>query len=272
MLHTPPGIVLPTTSHQPTPQPTPRPAPQPATTPCTIPGNAYSASWISGVTTIPGTDTLLITHNDVCVQGTTISNQAFGLVQYRPATNALGPQARVFTTPTGLPFQHALGSPIITGGHLYLYGSTCDTQAFGTCTNGRVTLARVPARPHAWTNPAAYRWHTPRGWTPDPAQATTVLPGGAPLAVHAADYTTTGDGYALIEQRTLGGDFQIWRAPHPTGPWEPLRRGRMPCGGQSGLDLCRAYIGHPELSTRRDLLVSYYNPADGHISVRAVPW
>jgi hypothetical protein len=99
-----------------------------------------------------------------------------------------------------------------------------------------------------------------------------VLDGAAPAAVHVADYTALGKGYALIEQHGVDGGLRVWHAPTPAGPWRPARRAAAPCGGQSGIDLCRAYIGHPELSTDRHLLMSHYNPADDHISVTAVPW
>jgi hypothetical protein len=220
----------------------------------------------------PGTPELLITYTDVCVRGQVISTQGFGLVSYQPATNALGGQIRVFTAPHGLPFQHNLGSPVFAGGHLYLYASICDDQAFGTCRGGRVTLARVRADPGAWATASAYQYWSAGRWTPDASQAQSVLYGAAPTGVHVADYTHLGKGYALIEQHGVNGDFRIWRAPSPAGPWRPTRPGRMPCGGQSGVDLCRAFIGHPELSTGRDLLMSHYNPADDHISVGTVPW
>ncbi|MEW2359265.1 hypothetical protein [Spirillospora sp. NPDC029432] len=271
MLRTPPGLQLPATAPAVPAAPGHLAAPSP-TAPCHIPGTAYSASWISGAAHRPGTTALLLTYTDVCVRGNTISTQGFGLVEYRPATNALGAQARVFTATAGLPFQHNLGSPVFAGGHLYLYAAICDHQILGTCQNGRVTLARVPADPATWTDPAAYRYRTANGWTPDAFQAHSVLPGAAPTGVHVADYTALGKGYALIEQHGVNGDFRVWHAPTPAGPWKPARRGTAPCGGQSGVDLCRAYIGHPELSTPRHLLMSHYNPADDHISVTAVPW
>jgi len=36
--------------------------------------------------------------------------------------------------------------------------------------------------------------------------------------------------------------------------------------------LCRAVIGHPELSTRGQLLVSYFDPGNYHVEVSAYPW
>ena len=266
LLPTPPGLTLPA------PAPATAPAPPPPHQPCHIPGQAYSASWATGIAHQPGTPDLLITYTDVCVRGDRISAQGFGLVTYRPATNALGGQVRVFTSPQGLPFQHNLGSPLFADGHLYLFASICDDQAFGTCRGGRVTLARVRAHPHAWSNPSAYRYWNATGWTPDASQAQSILYGAAPTGIHVADYTHLSKGYVLIEQHGVNGDFRLWHAPSPTGPWQPARRGRMPCGRQSGVDLCRAYIGHPELSTTRELLISHYNPADDHISIGTVPW
>nr|BFE37609.1 hypothetical protein GCM10010200_098600 [Actinomadura rugatobispora] len=271
MLPTPPGLILPAPGPGTGPA-GPGPGAQATYQPCRIPGQAYSASWASGMARLPGTRTLLIAYTDVCVRGQVISTQGFGLVSYRPAANALGGQVRVFTAPHGLPFQHNLGSPVFAGGHLYLYASVCDDQAFGTCRGGRVTLARVRADPGAWATASAYEYWSAGRWTTDASRAQSVLYGAAPTGVHVADYSRVGKGYALIEQHGVNGDFRIWRAPSPAGPWRPARSGRMPCGGQSGVDLCRAYIGHPELSTGSDLLMSYYNPADDHIRVAAVPW
>lgn len=254
MLGAPPGLVL------------------PGGRPCHIPGTAYSASWASGAARPPGTGTLLITYTDVCVHGTTISTQGFGLVTYRPAGHALTGRTRLFTAPAGLPFQQNLGSPVFTRGHLYLFASVCDASAFGACHGGRVTLARVPADPAAWRDPAAYRYWTPGGWTPDAARAGTVVHGAAPYLVHVADYTALGKGLVMVEQRGLDGRYRLWRAPAPEGPWTPAADGAVPCSGGSGLDQCRALIGHPGLSTRGALLLSYYNPADHHITARAVPW
>ncbi|WP_165978695.1 DUF4185 domain-containing protein, partial [Actinomadura darangshiensis] len=252
-LGTPPGLVL------------------PGGTPCRIPGSAYSASWVSGAARPPGTGTLLIAYTDVCVQQTSIATQGFGLVQYRPAGNTLTGRAKVFAAPS-LPPQQNLGSPVFAGGHLYLFAAVCDVHGPGACTSGRVTLARVRADPGAWRDPAAYRYWTPGGWTRDAFQAASPVPGAAPYAVQVADYTALGKGLVMVEQRGLDGRYRLWRAPAPEGPWRPAGDGTVPCSGGSGFDQCRALIGHPALSTRDALLLSYYDPAGDHVTVRAVPW
>ena len=254
MLAAPPGLVLPGGGA------------------CHVPGTAYGASWASGAARPPGTADLLITYTDVCVHGTAITTQGFGLVAYHPGRNVLTGRTRVFSSPGGLPFQHALGSPVFARGHLYLFASVCDASHFGVCHGGRVALARVPADPDAWRDPAAYRYWTPGGWTSDPAQARTVVRGAAPYLVHVADYGTVGKGLVMVEQRTLDGRYRLWHASSPEGPWTAAGSGAVPCSGGSGLDQCRALIGHPALSTADMLMLSYYNPADHHITALAVPW
>jgi len=107
--------------------------------PCTGPG-AYPASWISGVTRAPRgvtraprgvaravlatAGTLLITYDEYCVTGTgtgeATTAEGFGLAEYDPASNLLGPVTTVFSSGSGLPLlkQQVLGSPILARGHL----------------------------------------------------------------------------------------------------------------------------------------------------------
>ena len=91
----------------------------------------------------------------------------------------------------------------------------------------------------------------------------------------AADYSADGHGLVMIEQTSAGGDFSLWQAPAPTGPWRQIQAGRVPCTAgkrTQAVDLCRALIGHPELSTRNELLISFFNPADGHVEVVPFGW
>ncbi|MFB4310270.1 hypothetical protein [Actinomadura sp. GTD37] len=254
LLGAPPGLVL------------------PGGRPCHDPGTAYSASWVSGAARRPGTGTLLITYTDVCVTAASISTQGFGMVEYRPGRGVLTGRATPFTAPGGLPFQQNLGSPVFAGGYLYLFAAVCDVHGFGACAGGRVTLARVRADPAAWRDAAAYEYRTAGGWTRDAFQAASIVPGAAPYAVHAAGYARAGKGLVMIEQRGLDGRYRLWRAPAPEGPWRPAGDGTVGCSGGTGLDQCRALIGHPAISTPAELLMSYYDPADDHVRVRAVPW
>ena len=249
--------------------------------PCAGPGS-YPAAWISGVTRAPSatsTGALLIAYDDYCVTGSADAPTAegFGLVQYDPAGNVLGPVTLVFRSGFGLPLpqQQVLGSPVVgADGYLYLFGF-CQAAPPAGCGTGRVFLARTVAAPASWGNPFSYQYWTGDGWSPQPAAAGSLIPAGHPLGISVGDYAADGHGLVMIEQTRLAGGFQAWQARSPAGPWRRLLAGRVPCtrGAEPGTDgLCRALIGHPELSTRGYLLISYYNPGNGQVAIAAYPW
>ena len=249
--------------------------------PCTGPG-AYPAAWISGVTRAPSATakTLLITYNDYCVTRTRDAPTAegFGIAEYDPASNLLGPVTTVFSTGFGLPLlkQQVLGSPILgRDGYLYLFGFCRAAPPPAGCGSGRVFLARTVAAPTYWRNPFTYQYWTGAGWSPQPAAADSLIPAGQPLDISVGDFAADGKGLVMIEQTSLEGGFQAWQARSPTGPWRRILTGRVPCtdGTEPGAEgLCRALIGHPELSTRNRLLISYYDPGNLHVDVAAYPW
>ena len=161
-------------------------------------------------------------------------------------------------------------------------------------------LARTPARPADWQNPLSYQYWTGGGWSPYEAAAAPALPGspaappsppGVPASpvslVHAAGSVAAaslplgisvgayaGRGLVMVEQTSLAGAFELWQARSPAGPWRPVRTGRCRAARrQRGADaLCRALIGHPELSTRSQVLISYFNPGNDHVDLSAFSW
>ena len=249
--------------------------------PCTGPG-AYPAAWISGVTRAPlaAADTLLITYDDYCVTGAgdAATAEGFGLAEYAPAGNLLGPVTTVFSTGLGLPLlkQQVLGSPVLgPDGYLYLFGFCRAAPPPAGCGRGQVFLARTVAGPAWWRNPFTYQYWTGAGWSPQPAAAGSLIPAGEPLGISVGDFAADGHGLVMIEQTSLAGGFRAWRASSPAGPWRPILTGQVPCtdGTEHGAEgLCRALIGHPELSTRSRLLISYYDPGNDHVDVAAYPW
>ena len=62
-----------------------------------------------------------------------------------------------------------------------------------------------------------------------------------------------------------GGGAHRALAGNPDRPGPVHVRGSQP-------GLCRALIGHPELSTRDDLMISFFNPGTNHVEVAAYPW
>jgi hypothetical protein len=248
------------------------------TLPCTAP-RAYPARWITGVAREPGppglAGHLLISYADYCVSGGSVfTPEAFGLLDYDPADNVLGRPAQVFAAAAGqpLPPQRLLGSPIFRGGYVYLFGFCGPDQG---CGRGGVFLARTVARPAGWQDGAAYRYWTGSGWSASPASAATLTGPATTFGVSAGDYSADGHGLVMIEETSVVGGFSVWQAPAPVGPWRRVETGRVPCtaGRQSGPGgLCRALIGHPELSTGADLLLSFFDPGADHLEVVGYPW
>jgi len=243
------------------------------TVPCSAGSRIYPARWVTGAAREPGSSGhVLISYADYCVSGgDTFTPEAFGLLDYDPTANALGPPAPVFTAQPGqqLPQPQALGSPVFRGGYLYLFG-WCGPG----CDRGGVFLARTRAVAAAWDNGFSYQYWTGAGWSADLSHAAPVTGYREPLQVSVGDYP--GRGLVMIEQTSVTGDFSVWQAAAPTGPWRETRTGRVPCtaGKQAGQPggLCRALIGHPELSTRDDLMISFFNPGTNHVEVAPYPW
>jgi hypothetical protein len=245
--------------------------------------SSYAASWISGVTRVPRTPDLLIAFNNYCVLGGAggFLPEGFGLVEYDPATGTLSNNATVFSG-TGLAAATAaklLGSPVFSGPYLYLFGPTCTALAHGKCATGTLLEARVPASALSWTDPLSYQWRShglSGSWTPDPAAATSIIPGAAPSGVSVAGFPSAGRHFVLVEQTDITGAFTVYGAPAPDGPWTRIRSGRVACRAGAGFaNLCRAIIGQPGLSTPSQLVLSYFDPAQGphgHVMVTGFRW
>ena len=240
--------------------------------PCGLDGS-YPASWASGVTRVPSAPDLLITFNNYCVLSGTggFVREGFGLAEYDPRTGTLSDDV---TVPAGA----VLGSPVFSGRYLYLYGPTCSGRRSGRCA-GTLVEARVPASQAAWSNPLRYQWLAggPAGArTPGAAAAAGVIAGPSPSGVSVASFADAGRGFVLVEQTNIDGAFAVYGSTSPAGPWKPVRSGRLPCRAAAGYaNFCRAVIGHPELSTPAQLVLSYFDPAagaHGHVIVAGFRW
>ncbi len=290
---TSPGSALPAFPNDDPPEqflPTPAGLVTPAGLACDAANDSYAASWITGLTqaAVDSSD-LLVSYNNYCVPvgGGSPLAEGFGLAQYNPATNALDSQVTVFSsTTTALPSAELLGAPVFSGRYLYLFGSYCADVYDATCisaTGDAVYLARVPATATALGNPAAYNWYAgSSSWTTSQSSATSVISGATPLAVNVASFANVGQRLALIEETNLVGGFTVYEASSPASGWTEETSGTVPCTDE-GDSFCRAIIGHPELSTSSDLLVSYFDPGAvpyynsaegtlGHVMVAAFPW
>jgi hypothetical protein len=245
-------------------------------------GGSYAASWVSGVARVPSTPDLLVTFNNYCVLSGSggFLHEGFGLAEYDPARQTLSDDVTVLdgvgldTAISATP----LGSPVFSGRYLYLFGPACTAPRAGRCA-GTMVQARVPASPSEWTDPLSYQWRSAGRlgpWTSDAAAATPVIAGPKPSGVSVADFAAVGRHFILVEQAGIGGDFTVYQSWSPAGHWKELTSGRVPCRPGAGYaNFCRAIIGHPELSTRTQLVLSYFDPAAeayGHVMVAGYHW
>ena len=91
--------------------------------------------------------------------------------------------------------------------------------------------------------------------------------------MHVVDARGLGKGLVLVEQVDLMGGYQVWRSDSFVGGWTTVAAGTAPCGhSDDQIDMCRTYAAHVELSTAETLLMSYFDPAQSHVGVVAVPW
>jgi hypothetical protein len=251
--------------------------------PCGLGNGSYAVSWISGVARVPSAPYLLISFNDYCVLGSSggFLPEGFGLAEYDPAAGTLSTDVTVFSGTDGSGIGAApvpLGSPVFSGGYLYLFGATCSAPAQGRCA-GTLLEARVAASPGAWADPLAYQWWSasPTGqWTSDEAAAAALIPGPRPAGLSVAEFPAAGRRLVLVEQTGIGGSFTVYQSPALPGTWSTVRSGQVACQVGSGFaNFCRALIAHPELSTPAQLVLSYFDPADGpdgHVMVEGFTW
>jgi len=249
---------------------------------CAVTPTSYPAAWATGVAQEPNNSSkLLITYWEVCVDSGAMLVEGFGLLEYDSSNNTIasGPTEVFRASGAGaqLPAQQRLGSPIFSHNILYLFASVCDESVWGVCTSGRVFASNVLAAPAYWQAGANYFWWFSTaypGWSQDAALAQSVIPGATPFGITVDRYD--GKGVALVEETTIAGGYRIWQSPADTfvGAWTagPSAGSLTGCDRATGVNLCRALTGHPELSTPTQLLMSYFNPADNHVAVVAVPW
>jgi hypothetical protein len=237
---------------------------------CTTRTAAYPARWITGAAVLPSNRSLLlITYAESCIQhssdvGTTITAEGWGFVLYNWRTRRIvdGPDDVFAPSKSGsaISSDQLFVTPAFDRSTLTLFSSQCNAP-FGGCAAGLVWFVTMPATIAAMSNPASYQLQLlpldlPATW--------------AAMSVSVNRYPA---GWRLIELTSIWGTYKTFSASGPTGPWHLLRSGTLPgCPTQTGL--CWTPQGHPELSTRTQLFVSYSKPdagPGGHIVISTIP-
>src|SRR5262249_36175942 len=155
-----------------------------------------------------GSSKLVITYAEVCVDGGALLVEGMGILEYDSAANRIvsGPTEVFRAQGAGavLPPQLQLGSPIFSGGVLYLVPRSCDSWALGGCPAGRIFVARVRGASGSWQSGGSYSWWSSTassGWTRSNQSAQSVISGATPAAVTADSYGSKG--MAIVEETTI---------------------------------------------------------------------
>lgn len=216
-----------------------------------VPGG-YMGNWPSGAALIPGTGKVLIPYGEYAVSGGAMLPAGWGIAVWSVAAGVAADRS-VPGIPAGL------GSPVFSGGYLYLYLAACASSAYGACAAGTITVARVPAG--SYLTASAYRWLAAGGvWSASRSAAVSVIGVAKPLAVNVARLVS--GGFVLVEQTDIAGGYRVWLASAVTGRWSLAVSGTLPCTDVNG-GLCRAVNVHPELSAAGSLALSWFDPGAG---------
>ncbi len=264
----------------------------------------YAAAWPLGAAAIANSTHVLLAYAAVCVtaSATAVAEQIH-LAVYDPASNSfLSDNVPFAAAPltAGLRPLELLSSPVFgNDGYVYLYSSTNQCTALPGCRGtvlypNAIYTTRAPASPGGWSSGANFQWwgmtsNGQPGWTTEArARPAITFPAGlGPVSVHTADYSgVSPHRFVALTQTSYGQPgqqtrFSAFEAASPAGPFHLLLSGATPddCTLGSG---CYAVIGHPELSTSKQLVFSWFSTDDrlnshpttlnGHVRVGAIDW
>jgi hypothetical protein len=223
---------------------------------CSSAPGRYPARWPSGAATIPNTSEVLVTYAEVCVTGSfQFDVEGWGFMEYNWQTNGLDvPPDDVFPpvrSGAALAPDRAMGSPVISNGRVALFSSNC-TELYVSCLSGQIYFTTLPDTVSALSDPASYNVA---------AAATDRSTVWQPVGIAVSSYPDAP--LRMIETTAITGTYDVLTATAPGGPWHSETSGTVPgCQGlRSGF--CYSLVGHPELSTHSQLVITYYDPGAG---------
>jgi hypothetical protein len=229
---------------------------------------AFAARWPTGAAVMASNKSeVLVTYIEVCITvpprgGPVIRTEGWGYMLYnwRVRRIALGP-IDVFKpkrNAASLDPSLNFGWPVFINGQLTLFSSSCTVQ-YLTCGGGHVwsvttsTLGKPDSyKPTLMTTDGTVPWQ--------------------PLTISVGQYGAT---LRMIETTSIGGDFKVFSTDKLGDPWELVISGKLPDCAPNLNGYCHGVEGHPELSTRDAIFISYKDPNSGpggHMVISAIPY
>jgi hypothetical protein len=239
-------------------------------------GANYQARWPNGAVLMPNGVDVLVTFVDLCVTSALFRAEAWGFLEYNSSTHTLTqPPTQVFVPdPSGAETPKVwMGSPVIQGTNAIFFTPNCPDRFLscpGVGSSVSVTTVADISTTANLLNPANYA-----------STVNLAVPTGAqrwrPMIINVAKDTVHG-GYLMLEQSSISGNYQLFRAANPTGQWTQVADAVMQ--GCRGLPkgFCYSMILHPEISsTSSTLYVSFFDPQagpdpdQGHLVMATIP-
>jgi hypothetical protein len=228
---------------------------------------AFAARWPTGAVVLASnTSEVLVTYAEVCVTVPSVNapraraeGWGYMLYNWRVRRIALGPidVFRPHGIGDALAPSHIFGWPNYVNGRLTMFSSSCTAQ-FVTCGAG-----------HTWYVTPAHLG-IPGDYKPV-AMKTDGTSQWMPLSISVGQYPS---GLRMIEVTTIGGNYNLLSAAKIGAPWHLIRSAVLPDCTPTLVGYCHGVEGHPELSTKSTLFISYKDPNSGpggHMVVSAVP-
>jgi hypothetical protein len=202
--------------------------------------NAFSVRWPTGAALMPDKKNILVPYAIVCVfnvRNFILQGWGFALFNYKKQQFTVQPTDVIRAQPSGttLPTSEMYGSPVIVGNNVTFY-------SWGAGPSDFVYATTVPATAAALRSRASY--------VPQPLA-------GVPWTymLHVGPRSKTHSTFTMFHLGGSQGQYTIYAASSPTGPWLPVASGVLPRCDTKG---CNSFALHPELSPAGRLVVSYY--------------
>jgi hypothetical protein len=205
---------------------------------------AEAVRWATGAALLPDQTNILVTYLDACV----ISEhdfrlQGWGFAEYNWKTNEFTVEPTDVFVPkedgSALPRAQFFGSPVVAGNTVTMYSATCCGP------ESNIYTTTIKADLESLSDPDSY--------VPHP-----ILGLRSSLVLHVVPPSSTLPHYVMYELTGVHGEYDIYFADEPRGPWELEATGVLPRCGTSTQPCTNSIYVHPELSNRSRLAVSYY--------------
>ncbi len=213
-------------------------------------GGASTAAvrWATGAALMPDQTNVLIPFLDVCVTSAySYVVEGWGFTEYNWKTNRLSVSPiDVFpAAKSGAAISEAqyFRSPVVVGKNVTFFSSTC-------CSPGSVFTTTIAANTAALRSQASYVSVPVAG-----------LPATFWLSVVAP--STFSPHYLMYWMNGVKGEYRVYSALQPTGPWNQQASGTLPRCASNPYSCRNSIYMHPELSRASQLVVSYYFPGYG---------